>query len=78
MNRSKLILFIGLAIFGALITRQFGESWDELKFYKYANLALSAYQTWPTHGTVSTFGDTYDNSRTSRHPEFPNLVEPQE
>src|SRR5688572_3701668 len=50
-----------LALLGALITPHFGESWDELKFYKYADLALQAYQSWPSHGIVETFGNTYDN-----------------
>ena len=57
-----LVLFMfGLAILGVLITRQYGESWDELKFYKYADLSLQAYTTWPTTGTVPEFGNTYDN-----------------
>lgn len=57
----KLIIFLALAVFGAIITPHFGESWDELKFYKYADLALGAYKTWPVEGTVATFGNTYDN-----------------
>ncbi len=58
---SRATLFLALALIGAIITPHFGESWDELKFYKYADLALSAYQTWPTQGIVETFGNTYDN-----------------
>jgi hypothetical protein len=54
-------VFLILAVFGAAITPQFGESWDELKFYKYASLALGAYRTWPSQGVVEVFGDTYDN-----------------
>jgi len=54
-------IFLALALFGALITRHYGESWDELKFYKYANTALSAYTTWPNEGVVPIFGNTYDN-----------------
>lgn len=54
-------IFLFLAILGAILTPQFGESWDELKFYKYADLSLNAYQTWPTQGLVETFGNTYDN-----------------
>ena len=60
-NRLLLISFLVLAILGILITRQYGESWDELKFYKYADLSLQAYGTWPTTGTVPEFGNTYDN-----------------
>jgi hypothetical protein len=55
------LLMFGLAILGLLITRQYGESWDELKFYKYADLSLQAYTTWPTTGAVPEFGNTYDN-----------------
>jgi hypothetical protein len=57
------VLFIlgAIALFGALITPYFGESWDELKFYKYADLSLRAYGTFPSQGVVETFGDTYDN-----------------
>ena len=61
MKRAQLLLFILLAILGLLVTRQFGESWDELKFYKYADSALQAYVTWPTTGTISLTGNTYDN-----------------
>ena len=46
---------------GILVTRHYGESWDELKFYKYADLSLQAYTTWPTTGQVPEFGNTYDN-----------------
>jgi hypothetical protein len=55
------LLTFGFAILGVFITRQYGESWDELKFYKYADLSLQAYTTWPTTGTVPEFGNTYDN-----------------
>jgi hypothetical protein len=55
------LLAIILASLGLLITRHYGESWDELKFYKYADLSLQAYSTWPTTGEVLEFGNTYDN-----------------
>jgi 4-amino-4-deoxy-L-arabinose transferase-like glycosyltransferase len=62
MNKTlKLSIFLLIAILGIFVTPQFGESWDELKFYKYADLSLHAYQTWPTEGSVATFGNTYDN-----------------
>lgn len=54
-------IFIAIALLGLLITRQFGESWDELKFYKYADSVLEAYTTWPTTGTIPLTGNTYDN-----------------
>ena len=60
-KRWLVLLMFALAILGVLITRQYGESWDELKFYKYADLSLQAYTTWPTTGTVPEFGNTYDN-----------------
>lgn len=50
-----------IAILGIMLTRHYGESWDELKFYKYADLSLQAYRTWPTTGSVPEFGNTYDN-----------------
>src|SRR5690348_16711472 len=56
-----LLIFSVIALQGGFVTPQFGESWDELKFYKYADLALNAYQSWPVHGIVETFGNTYDN-----------------
>ncbi len=56
-----ILIFLSFAILGVFITPQFGESWDELKFYKYADLALNTYTTFPTQGTVETFGNTYDN-----------------
>jgi hypothetical protein len=55
------IIFLVGALIGILITRSYGESWDELKFYKYADLSLQAYTTWPTAGSVPEFGNTYDN-----------------
>jgi hypothetical protein len=65
MSRSKDWPFWGfllvVAIAGILLTRQYGESWDELKFYRYADLSLRAYSTWPTTGGVPEFGNTYDN-----------------
>lgn len=65
MPRSKDSLFwvflFAIALLGIGITRHYGESWDELKFYKYADLSLQAYQTWPTTGKVPEFGNTYDN-----------------
>jgi len=58
---SPYISFLVIALMGAIITPHYGESWDELKFYKYADTALSAYITWPAQGSVAIFGNTYDN-----------------
>jgi hypothetical protein len=49
------------AVIGLLTVRQYGESWDELQFFKYADRALQAYSTWPTTGTIPLTGNTYDN-----------------
>src|SRR5512142_1744360 len=54
------LLAIALVI-GLLTVRQYGESWDELQFFKYADRALEAYSTWPRTGTVPLTGNTYDN-----------------
>ncbi|MDO8754593.1 MAG: hypothetical protein Q7J80_11915 [Anaerolineales bacterium] len=57
---TAIILSLSLLI-GIITLTDYGESWDELKFYKYADRALSAYTTWPSEGTVARFGNTYDN-----------------
>jgi hypothetical protein len=53
--------FVFLAVLGVLITRHYGESWDELQFYRYAAHALDSYGTWPTQGEIIVTGNTYDN-----------------
>jgi len=53
-------LLIGL-ILGVMVTTQYGESWDERQFYKYADRALETYSTWPTTGQITLTGNTYDN-----------------
>jgi hypothetical protein len=45
---------------GLLTFRQYGESWDELQFYKYADHALESYCTWYQRGEVIYTGNTYD------------------
>jgi hypothetical protein len=54
-------IFLFLAILGALITRHYSESWDELQFYRYAGHALESYSTWPMQGEIIVTGNTYDN-----------------
>ncbi len=61
VNRRLAAFPLFLALIGILLTRHYGESWDELKFYKYADLSLQAYATWPASGQVPEFGNTYDN-----------------
>ena len=53
-------LLVALGI-GLLTITQYGESWDELQFFKYADRALQAYSTWPLTGSVPLTGNTYDN-----------------
>lgn len=48
-------------LIGVMTVRQYGESWDELQFFKYADRALEAYSTWPRSGSVPLTGNTYDN-----------------
>ncbi len=55
-----IVLLAGLLI-GVVVTTQYGESWDELQFYKYADRALEAYSTWPSSGQITLTGNTYDN-----------------
>ena len=54
-------IFLFLAILGALVTRHYSESWDELQFYRYAGHALESYNTWLTQGEIIVTGNTYDN-----------------
>jgi preprotein translocase subunit Sec61beta len=51
-----IILMIGL-----FTLTNFGESWDELQFYKYADHAITSYTTWLTGAQIIVTGNTYDN-----------------
>jgi hypothetical protein len=53
------LLLINILI-GFLILPAYGDSWDEFKFYKYANLSLRSLE-WLQTGELPTFGNTYDN-----------------
>ncbi len=55
------IIFLLIAILGVLVTRQYGESWDELQFFKYADRDIAAYSAWPRTGQIELTGNTYDN-----------------
>ncbi len=55
------VLLLIAFFIGLLTVRQYGESWDELQFFKYADRALEAYFTWPSSGTIPLTGNTYDN-----------------
>jgi hypothetical protein len=54
-------LLLVVFLIGVFTVRQFGESWDELQFFKYADRALQAYSMWPSMGTIPLTGNTYDN-----------------
>jgi len=54
-------VFLLFVLFGLLITRHYGESWDELQFFKYADNAIKSYSTWPRTGDIPLTGNTYDN-----------------
>ncbi len=57
-----IILLLLIALLIAILTlTQYGESWDELQFFKYADNALKSYSTWPLTGTIPLTGNTYDN-----------------
>jgi hypothetical protein len=55
------VLLVSLLLIGILITRQYGESWDELKLYDYASDSLEGYMTWFQHGTLPVTGDHFEN-----------------
>lgn len=55
-----IVLLTGLLI-GFATFDHYGESWDELQFYKYADSALGSYSAWFTTGSVPITGNTYDN-----------------
>ena len=41
-------LLIIILMIGLFTLTNFGESWDELQFFKYADRALASYTTWLT------------------------------
>jgi hypothetical protein len=54
-------LLIVILIIGLVTLTNFGESWDELQFYKYADHALASYTSWLTSAQIIVTGNTYDN-----------------
>ena len=47
-ERFPLIILMTIALLIGMITfRNYGESWDDLQLYKYADNSLAAYSTWP-------------------------------
>jgi len=55
-----ILLTLSLLI-GVLTLTNYGESWDELNLYKYAERSLEAYVTWPQHGVIPVTGDRFEN-----------------
>jgi len=60
-NHPAIILAIACLFIGIHVTTHYGESWDELQFYKYADRAIAAYTSWPRAGQIELTGNTYDN-----------------
>ncbi|MBI5841479.1 MAG: hypothetical protein HZB19_15410 [Chloroflexi bacterium] len=60
-RRLSLFAFLACVLLGGVLTRHFGESWDELQFYKYADRAHASYAAWIQSGEIITTGNTYDN-----------------
>lgn len=56
-----LILIVVALIIGLFIFMHYGESWDELQFFKYADNTIKSYSTWPRTGNIPLTGNTYDN-----------------
>ena len=54
------LLIVILAI-GLSTLTNFGKSWDELQFFKYADHTLASYTTWLTSAQIIVTGNTYDN-----------------
>ena len=56
-----LALLITILMIGLFTLTNYGASWDELQFFKYANHALASYPTWLTSAQIIITGNTYDN-----------------
>jgi hypothetical protein len=55
------ILMIVTLFIGLITVRNYGESWDELKLYKYADNSLAAYSTWMRSGEIPIKGGYFEN-----------------
>ena len=60
-NLPLAILLTVSFLIGILTLTHYGESWDELNLYKYADRSLEAYTTWPQHGVIPVTGDRFEN-----------------
>ena len=54
-------LLIIILMIGLCTLTNYGESWDELQFFKYADHTLASYPTWLTSAQIINTGNTYDN-----------------
>ena len=54
-------LLILIMMIGLFTLMNYGESWDELQFFKYANHALASYGSWLQSAQIIVTGNTYDN-----------------
>ena len=48
-------------LIGILTVHNYGESWDELQLYKYADNSITAYSTWPRSGEIPITGGYFEN-----------------
>jgi hypothetical protein len=55
------VLLILSFLIGVLTLSHYGESWDELNLYKYAQRSLEAYASWSQHGVIPVTGDRFEN-----------------
>ena len=55
------ILMTTALLIGLITVRNYGESWDELKLYKYADNSLTAYSTWLRSGEIPIMGGFFEN-----------------
>jgi len=61
-EHSQFLILMTIALVIGMITfRNYGESWDELNLYKYAERSLEAYVAWPLHGVIPVTGDRFEN-----------------
>ena len=58
---SIIALLLVILMIGLCTLTNYGESWDELQFFKYADHALASYTTWLTSAQIVITGNTYDN-----------------
>jgi len=56
-----IILMTVTVIIGIITVRNYGESWDELQLYKYADNSLLAYSTWLRSGEIPVTGGFFEN-----------------